>query len=85
MTAARPASCPLRPASMTLDRDHPRILQSPEHPSLLHDARHTGAERGFAGAQAQIDLICVPQLMSGEPALAAQIGSYLKSVYQKCW
>jgi len=24
--------CPLRPASMTLDRDHPEILQPPEHP-----------------------------------------------------
>jgi len=24
--------CPLRPASMTLDRDRPQILQSPEHP-----------------------------------------------------
>ena len=24
--------CPLRPASMTLDRDRPEILQSPEHP-----------------------------------------------------
>ena len=24
--------CPLRPASMTLDRDRPEILQPPEHP-----------------------------------------------------
>jgi len=24
--------CPLRPASMTLDRDHPEIIQPPEHP-----------------------------------------------------
>jgi hypothetical protein len=24
--------CPLRPSSMTLDRDHPEILQPPEHP-----------------------------------------------------
>jgi len=24
--------CPLRPASMTLDRDRPEILQLPEHP-----------------------------------------------------
>jgi hypothetical protein len=24
--------CPLRPASMTLDRDHPEILQPPQHP-----------------------------------------------------
>jgi hypothetical protein len=24
--------CPLRPASMTLDRDRPQILQPPEHP-----------------------------------------------------
>jgi hypothetical protein len=31
------------------------------------------------------DLICVPQLMSGEQALAAQIGSYLKSVWEKPW
>jgi hypothetical protein len=30
--AAGKARCPLRPASMTLDRDRPEILQPPEHP-----------------------------------------------------
>jgi hypothetical protein len=31
-TAADKIRCPLRPASMTLDRDRPEILQPPEHP-----------------------------------------------------
>ena len=31
------------------------------------------------------DLICVPQLMSGEQALAAQNGGYLKSILEKPW
>jgi hypothetical protein len=58
--------CPLRPASMTLDRSRPEILNPPGKPAgLLHpaDPHHRARRRGEDPAETRLPLAGAPPLL----------------------